>query len=126
MVPSPQILQSHNTFGKGEACAVTGTQTLVKDCCQGAVNGRMEPFAGTMRATASAPELTLGRGLEWVHQSEKLQPKAKDVSILLSEVTKGCPTHRAEGLLASHPCLPHGPWLRFYLRESFKAHFGFW
>ena len=72
MVPSTQILQSHDTFGKGEACTVTGAQMLAKDCCQGAVSGRMEPFAVTVRATASAPELTLGRGSEWVHQSEKL------------------------------------------------------
>lgn len=83
-------------------------------------------FAGTIRAPNSAPELTLGRGLEWVHRSEKLQPKAKDVSILLSEVTKGCLTHRAEGLLACHRCLPYDSWLIFYLRGSFKAHFGFW
>lgn len=63
-------------------------------------------FAGTIRAPVSAPELTLGRGSEWVQRSEKLQPKAKDVSILLSEVMKGCLTHRAEGLFVSHHCLP--------------------
>lgn len=44
MVPSPQILQSHDTFGKSEVCTVTGSQTLAKDCCSRAVSGRMEPL----------------------------------------------------------------------------------
>lgn len=44
MVPSPQILQSHDTFGKGEACTVIGSQMLEKDCCSRAVSGRMEPL----------------------------------------------------------------------------------